>query len=145
MEHKERIAPVAALLSLLSTLLCCLPLGFATAAGAASLGFASGPLRPYLMGLSAVLLAFGFWQLYRAKQSCQRRSPLSIAVLWLSAIAVVAGLVVPQTFANLLTGSWRPGGGAQLVELRGGSLEQLRDAFNRASGNRRVILLLSPT
>lgn len=145
MRHSERIAPVAAVVSALSTLLCCLPLGFVTAAGAASLGVASTTLRPWLLGLSAILLAFGFWQLYSARRACRRSSPLSLAVFWLSVVAIAGGLLFPQTLASILAGSWTRGGHAELTELDAQSLGVLKSAFNDASTRPRIILLLSPT
>jgi hypothetical protein len=60
MKHSEKIAPAAAVISALSTLACCLPLGVAAAAGAAGLGILVEPLRPWLIGLSIALLGVGF-------------------------------------------------------------------------------------
>ncbi len=105
MRHSEKIAPAAAVISALSTLACCLPLGIASVAGAASLG-ALGvlvePLRPWLIGLSIALLGVGFVQLYRSRAICQRRSRASVAVFWFSAIMVLAALVFPQILASVL-------------------------------------------
>lgn len=102
MKHSEKIAPAAAVLSAFSTLACCLPLGFAAAAGAAGLGVALAPLRPWLLGLSVVLLLVGLWQLYRGKAACRRRSPVSLALFCVSAILVLAVLVFPQAVASFL-------------------------------------------
>jgi hypothetical protein len=105
MKHFEKITPIAAVISALSTIACCLPLGIASIAGAASLG-ALGvlvePLRPWLIGLSIALLGVGFVQLYRSRATCQRRSRASVAVFWFSAIVVLASLVFPQTLASVL-------------------------------------------
>jgi len=51
MKHTEKITPVAAAVSALSTIACCLPSGIAAAAGAAGLGVVVEPLRPWLVGL----------------------------------------------------------------------------------------------
>lgn len=102
MRHSEKIAPAAAAASAISTLVCCLPLGFAAAAGAAGLGAVLATFRPWLMGLSLVLLGTGFWQLYRGKVVCRRRSRSSIAVFWVSAAIVAALMLFPQAVANLL-------------------------------------------
>jgi mercuric ion transport protein len=142
----EKIAPLAAVLSVFTSMACCLPLGIAAAAGAAGLGVALEPLRPWLIGLSVILLAFGVWQLYRSKGACQRRTRTSVAIFWASALIVLAFILFPQAVASFLadrlpdfSGSAKP----QIVELS--SLDALKDEFNRASGQTRVILLLSPT
>jgi hypothetical protein len=102
MRHSEKITPVAAAISALSTIACCLPSGIAAAAGAAGLGVVVEPLRPWLVGLSIALLVVGFLQLYRANRSCRRRSPASIAVFSISAIMVVSILLFPQIMAGLI-------------------------------------------
>ncbi len=102
MKHSEKITPVAAAISALSTMACCLPSGIAAAAGAAGLGAVVEPLRPWLIGLSIGLLILGFVQLYRSNRSCRRRSPLSIAVFSISAVVVAAILLFPQISAGLL-------------------------------------------
>jgi uncharacterized membrane protein YidH (DUF202 family) len=102
MKHSEKITPVAAAVSALSTIACCLPSGIATAAGAAGLGLVVEPLRPWLVGLSIALLVLGFVQLYRSNRSCRRRSPASIAVFSISALVVVGILLFPQITAGLL-------------------------------------------
>jgi hypothetical protein len=101
MKHSEKVTPVAALLSALSTMVCCLPLGFAAAAGAAGLGAVVERLRPWLAGLSVVLLVIGFAQLYRSNRGCQRRSPVSIALFVISAVIVLGVLAFPQITASL--------------------------------------------
>ena|SRR5713101_6387664 len=102
MKHLEKITPAAAAVSALSTIACCLPSGIAAAAGAAGLGVMVERLRPWLVGLSVALLVLGFVQLYRSNRSCRRRSRASIAVFSISAIVVVAILLVPQISAGLL-------------------------------------------
>ncbi len=102
MKHSEKITPVAAAVSALSTIVCCLPSGIAAAAGAAGLGVVVEPLRPWLVGLSIGLLVLGFVQLYRSNRSCRRRSPASIALFSISAIVVVGILLFPQIIAGLL-------------------------------------------
>lgn len=102
MKHSEKITPVAAAISAVSTMACCLPSGIAAAAGAAGLGAVVEPLRPWLIGLSIALLILGFVQLYRSNRSCRRRSPLSIAVFSISALVVAAILLFPQISAGLV-------------------------------------------
>ncbi len=101
MRHAGKIAPVAAVASALSTLACCLPLGFAAAASAAGAGVLVATLRPWLMGLSLVLLGVGFWQLYHTRGTC-RRSRGGLAVFWVSAVIVVSMFLFPQVVASFL-------------------------------------------
>jgi mercuric ion transport protein len=146
MRLSEKFAPVAAVLSVLTSIACCLPFGIAAAAGAAGLGVALQPLRPWLIGLSVVLLAFGLWQLYRSRGSCQRRSRTNVAIFWLSASVVLAFILFPQVVASLLADrlpDLSSPANPHLVELAG--LDALKDEFNKASGQTRIILLLSPT
>jgi len=102
MKHSDKIAPAAAVISALSTLAYCFPLGIAAATGAAGLGVLVEPLRPWLIGLSIALLGVGFTQLYRSRGTCQPRSRASVAVFWFSAIVVLATLVFPQALAGVL-------------------------------------------
>jgi hypothetical protein len=101
MKHSEKITPVAAAVSALSTMVCCLPSGIAAAAGAVGLGVVVEPLGPWLFGLSIALLAVGFVQLYRSNRTCQRRSPVSIAIFLVSAIVVLGVFLFPQITAAL--------------------------------------------
>jgi hypothetical protein len=100
MRVTERLAPVAAAVSALATLACCLPLGIAGAVGALGLSVALASLRPWLLGLSAVLLAGGFIQLYRGQRACRRRSPFSLILFGISAAVVIGVLVFPQKVAE---------------------------------------------
>jgi len=102
MKHSEKIAPLAAAIGALSTLVCCLPLGIAAAAGAAGLGVVLEPLRPWLLGSSVTLSAIGFVQLYRSRAACQRRSRVSTVVLLFSAMIVLAVVLFPQAVASFL-------------------------------------------
>ena len=102
MKHSEKLAPVAAVASAISCMACCLPFGIAAAAGSAGLSLVLEPLRPYLMAVSAGLLLFGLWQLYRGGRTCQRRSRTSIVIFWASATFVIAMILAPQYLANLL-------------------------------------------
>jgi len=103
MRVAERAAPVAAALSALATLACCLPLGIAGAVGALGLSVALASLRPWLIGIAVVLLGLGGWQMYRGQKACRRKSPLSLIVFGLSSAIVVAVIVFPQEIAGLLS------------------------------------------
>ena len=95
-------ASLVAMFSSLATIACCLPLGFAAAlgAGAASAFFAT--LRPWLLGLSVLLLGLGFWQQQRARQCAVRGRVLGMVLLW-AAVAVVLGMILfPQQIAGFI-------------------------------------------
>jgi len=102
LKHGEKFAPVAAVVSAISCIACCLPFGIAAAAGTAGLSVVLQPIRPYLMAASGVLILFGVWQLYRGGRTCQRRSRTSLVVFWTCAAVVVAMMLVPQLVANFL-------------------------------------------
>jgi hypothetical protein len=101
-KHSEKLAPVAAVVSALSCMACCLPFGIAAAAGTAGLGLVLEPLRRYLMALSGAMILFGLWQLYRRGASCQRRSRISMVVFWTCTAVVVTLMIAPQIVASLL-------------------------------------------
>lgn len=61
----EKLAPVAAAMSALATLACCLPLGIAGAVGAPGLSVALETLRPWLTGLAVILPGVSFYQMYQ--------------------------------------------------------------------------------
>jgi len=81
---------------------CCLPFGIAAAAGAAGLSVVLASLRPWMLAISAALLLFGLWQLYRRRGICQRRSRVSLAVFWTCAALVLTMILMPQVVASLL-------------------------------------------
>ena len=61
-------------------------------------------LRPYLLGLSVLLIFFGFYQGRRTKQ-CQRKPRLLTTILLWSSTAIVAlSILFPQIVAELLAG-----------------------------------------
>jgi len=95
-------AGLAAIFSSLATIACCLPLGFAAAlgAGAASTFFAT--LRPWLLGLSVVMLGVGFWQQYRAKQCAVRGRFLGRLLLWAAVIVLLGMILFPQQIAGFI-------------------------------------------
>ena len=99
-------ASVGAILSSLATMSCCLPLGFAAALGAGAASAFFTTLRPWLLGLSVVLIGIGFWQQHRAKQ-CAVRGRLAGKVLLWAAVVVVAGMILfPQQIAGLIAGGY---------------------------------------
>jgi hypothetical protein len=102
MRVTEKLTPVAAAVSALATLACCLPLGIAGAVGALGLSVALERLRPWLIGLAVILLGLSLFQMYRGRKSCQRRSRLSLVLFGLSAAVVLAVIVFPQKLAELM-------------------------------------------
>jgi len=95
-------ASLAAILSSLATMGCCLPLGFAGALGAAGASAFVQRFRPWLLALSIVLLGIGFWQQHRAKLCSAKRSYLSAVLLWTAVVLVIAMVVFPQEIAGFI-------------------------------------------
>jgi hypothetical protein len=104
MRVAERATPVAAVIAVLSTLSCCLPLTFMGAFGLAGASVRLQSLRPWLLGSAAVMLGIGFIQLYVRRNQCQKRSSLSIGLFWGAALIVVLMSLFPQVIASLLAG-----------------------------------------
>lgn len=102
MRVTEKLTPVAAVISALATLACCLPLGIAGAVGALGLSVALERARPWLIAFAVLLLGVSCFQMYRRRNSCQRRSRLSLIVLGLCAAVVLAVMIFPQQVAELL-------------------------------------------
>ncbi len=103
---KVYAAPLAAIVSAISSLTCCLPLAILGALGAASAGAVLAALRPWLLLLSAVLLGIGFIQLYRGGKSCRRRGVASVVAFWIAVAMFLTMLFFPQQIAGLLAGRW---------------------------------------
>jgi hypothetical protein len=101
MSHSERIAPIAAVLSALMSITCCLPLSIPAAIGLAGFGVVLSSLQPWFIGVSLVLLVLGFLQLWRGR-SCRRPSTMSIVFLCLATVMVLALALLPQVVANFL-------------------------------------------
>jgi hypothetical protein len=95
-------ASLGALLTSLVTLGCCLPLPFLGAAGIAGASVFLSSARPWLLGLSVMLLAVGFFQVYRGIRCRVRQSKTAIALLSLATIVVILLLLFPQAIASVL-------------------------------------------
>jgi hypothetical protein len=104
MRVAERATPVAALIAVLSTLSCCLPLTFLGALGLAGVSLRLQSLRPWFLVSAAILLGVGFIQLYVRRGQCQKRSALSIALFWGAVLIVLLVILFPQVIANLIAG-----------------------------------------
>ena len=97
------VASIAALGSVIAASSCCLPLlPFLFAAGTASTSVLVAQFRPYLLVLSVLLVAFGFYKSWRAKQCNCKPGRISTFLLWFSAIVVVVMIFFPQVIANLV-------------------------------------------
>ena len=104
MRVAERATPVAAVIAALSTLACCLPLSFLGAVGLAGLSAWTQSFRDWFIGGAIVLLVVGFVQLYRGRNHCKKRSPVSIAVFWVATAIVLFIVLFPQVIATLIAG-----------------------------------------
>lgn len=104
MKNTERLTPVAAAVSAILSMACCLPFALPVALGAAGLSVFFDTLRPWLIAASLVLLGIGFVQLHR-KRVCGRRSKASVVVLGIATLIVLSFAFLPQVVATLLAGS----------------------------------------
>lgn len=91
-----------AIVASLLTLTCCLPLPFLGAAGLAGASVFLAGARPWLLGLSIILLGAGFFQVYRGLRCRARQSRAAIALLGLATLVVVLLLLFPQVIASVL-------------------------------------------
>jgi hypothetical protein len=107
MKHTANITPIAAAVSAVATLLCCLPVGFAAAGATASLGAVALSYRPWFLGASMLLLIVGVVQVSRVHRTCPTRNRASIVILSVSAIIVLLVIFFPQVIATLVA-DWLP-------------------------------------
>ena len=56
------------------------------------------PVRPYIVGVAAVLLVWAFWRVYRPRPVCEDGSCATGPSLWLKAMLWVAALMVVVAF-----------------------------------------------
>src|SRR5215470_12616509 len=95
-------ASLAAIVSSIATIGCCLPLSFAAALGAGAASAFFAVLRPWLLGLSVGLIALGFWQQRRATQCSVRGRRIGKVLLWASVVVVLGMILFPQEIAALI-------------------------------------------
>ena len=107
MKHAEKVAPVAAAVTALATLVCCLPIGIAAAAATAGLAAVVSNYRSWFLGASAVLLVIGIVQLTRVQRTCATRNRGSMVILAVSGTIVLLVALFPQVLAGLLA-AWLP-------------------------------------
>ena len=102
--NPPKLMPVAATVTALSTLACCLPLTLSAAVGLAGLSVAIEPYRHWFVILSVFLLAVGVFQLYRFKRTCRKSSRSGIIVFSVASIIVLGVSLFPQVIAVVLAG-----------------------------------------
>ena len=107
MKRVEEWGPAAAALTAVTTLLCCVPVGFAAAGATAGLSAVASLYQPWFIGASVLSLAWGAFQLRRAQRTCGTRRLPSAITLALSATIVVLVLFFPQRVAGILA-DWLP-------------------------------------
>jgi hypothetical protein len=89
---------------------CCLPVGtFLAAAGLAGTSAFMDSARPYFLGLSLLLLGFGFWQTYGAKSCPARKNRAAVLLLWFAVGMVLILFLFPQAIAGFLADWSRKG------------------------------------
>jgi hypothetical protein len=101
MNVSEKSAPMAAILAALSTLACCVPLGFLGAVGLASVSVWAQHYKLWLLLASVVFLCIGSVQLYFRK-SCAKRSTTSLVLFWTAVVVVILVTLFPQLIASLI-------------------------------------------
>jgi hypothetical protein len=103
MNLSEKGAPAAAIVAALSTLACCLPLGFLGAAGLAGLSLWARNYSRWLLFAAIAFLCIGAVQLYFRK-SCTKRSTASLVLFWTALVIVILVVLFPQLIATLIAG-----------------------------------------
>jgi hypothetical protein len=103
MNVSEKSAPTAAIVAALSTLACCVPLGFLGALGLASVSVWVQHYKFWLWLASGGFLCIGLVQLYFRK-SCTKRSTASLVLFWIAVVIVILVTLFPQLVASLIAG-----------------------------------------
>ena len=88
-------ASLSAIFGAFATFGCCLLLGSLAAVGVGTASAFFARFRPWLMGLSIVLIGLGFWQQRRAKKCNVRGRMLGGILLWSAVVVVVAMILFP--------------------------------------------------
>lgn len=144
--NRSWISSLAAVGSVAAASLCCLPILPLTlaAGGAGAAWLTASKFQPYLIGLSAVFIGYGFWQAGRAKQCGVQRRILNFGLLSLSALLTAGVIFFPQAIANRLAPSAATATEQNAAAIA--SAEQLREAFNAAPASAlKIVALYSPT
>jgi hypothetical protein len=102
MKLLEKGAPAAAIVATVSTLACCVPLGFLGGLGLAGVSFWTQHYRLWLFAASIACLCVGSVQLYIKQGTCIRRSRSSLALFWFAVVLVILVALFPQVIASLI-------------------------------------------
>ena len=101
-DRKTTAASLAALTGALAASSCCLPFGTLLAvAGTAGASVLLDTARPWLIPLSAILITYGFYQMYAPRVA---RPLWSQSILWASAAMVLVMTLFPQQVAIFVAG-----------------------------------------
>lgn len=95
-------ASLAAIVSSLATMACCVPFGFAAAIGAAGASAFLLRFRPWFLVFSIALIGLGFWQQRRAKQCAVKGRLIGQMLLWTAVAIVLAMILFAQQIAGFL-------------------------------------------
>ena len=95
-------ASLLAILGSVATIGCCFRVGFAAALGAGAASAFFTALRPWLLGLSVMFIAIGFWQQHRAKQCAVRGRWIGSMLLWAAVVVVIGMILFPQQVAGFI-------------------------------------------
>jgi mercuric ion transport protein len=89
---KDKLAAIGSLLVTAALSTCCtLPLALASLGlGSLSLGSVIHPVRPYMIGVAAALLTFGFFRVYARPSTTKNR-----VLMWVSAAVFVVVVATP--------------------------------------------------
>jgi len=102
MKRSGTVAALAAMMSSLLTLACCLPAGFLAAIGLAGLAVFFSGAQLWLLGASLVFLGLGFWQVHRGMRCGLRPRRGVVVLLGLAAGVFLLVVLFPQAVASLL-------------------------------------------
>ena len=103
MKVSERSAPAAAIVAAISTLACCVPLGFLGAVGLAGVSVWAQHYKLWLLLAAVGFLGISSVQLYFRK-SCVKRKTSSLVLFWTAVVVVILVTLFPQLIASLIAG-----------------------------------------
>ena len=104
MRLSRTFTPLAAIAASWASLVCCLPFAFLAALGSAGAAVWLSSLRPWLLGVSVLLLVMGFCQLYIGRNACTRRTRAGVLLFW-TAVATILFLLVLDRKSTRLNSS----------------------------------------
>lgn len=111
---KQTISKIAAVFGTGTAFLgscCALPL-LLLALGVGGAGFAAAlaPIRPYMIGVTLVLLGIGFYTVYGCKQTCEDKGTCDVKrirrtkiMLWVATVLALIFLIGPSIIVHCLS------------------------------------------